>query len=93
MQHKFLIHDAKDNVGVAVADIKAGEKVMGVVLDGGGPVEVEAKNDIPLGHKIALTELNSGAAVIKYGVQIGKTTQSVARGQHVHVHNLKSARW
>ena len=93
MQHKFLIHDTKDNVGVAVSDIKAGEKIKGEILEGRKIVEVKAKDNIPLGHKIALANLDTGASVIKYGIPIGKTTQQVIVGNHVHVHNLKSRRW
>jgi len=93
MRHEFLIHNPKDNVGVAVVDIKAGERVAGVSLEDGSSVEVDAKNDIPLGHKVALASMDAGASVIKYGVPIGKTTQAVSRGEHVHVHNLKSGRW
>lgn len=93
MEHKFLIHDPQDNVGVAVVDIKAGEKAIGVILEDNTRVEVEAQSDIPLGHKIALVSIDAGASVIKYGVPIGKTTQPVAKGEHVHIHNLKSERW
>ncbi|MEW5935370.1 MAG: SAF domain-containing protein, partial [Bacillota bacterium] len=31
--------------------------------------------------------------VIKYGVAIGVAERAIAPGEHVHVHNLKSARW
>jgi (2R)-sulfolactate sulfo-lyase subunit alpha len=31
--------------------------------------------------------------VIEYGVRIGVTRQPIQAGQHVHVHNIRSARW
>ncbi|MDI6824201.1 MAG: UxaA family hydrolase [Bacillota bacterium] len=94
MQHKFLVHEPGDSVGVAVADIKAGEKVTGVFLnDHQARVEVVAQQDIPLGHKIALVPVARGERVIKYGVVIGVAERAIAPGEHVHVHNLKSARW
>lgn len=93
MQHKFLIHDKKDSVGVAVGDIKVKGKVTGVVLEDNKRVKVEAKNNIPLGHKIAICPIATGDVVIKYGVPIGKATRSITKGAHVHIHNLKSARW
>lgn len=94
MEHKFLIHDPKDSVGVAVADISAGEMAKGVAMeDHSMVVEIKALNDVPLGHKIALKDFETGQPVIKYGVQIGLTRQPIAKGEHVHTHNIKSARW
>lgn len=89
----FLLHDPGDSVGVAVVDIKAGTKVSGRSLAGGGLVEVDALMDIPLGHKIALKDFQSGDTIMKYGVDIGKVVAAIKRGQHVHVHNLKTKRW
>ena len=42
------------------------------------------------GHKIALADLAAGAAVIKFGVRIGHTTQTVTRGAWMHLHNVAS---
>jgi len=94
VKHKFVVHEPGDSVGVAVADIKAGEKVTGVFLsDHNSAVEVVAQQDIPLGHKIALVPVAPGERVTKYGVAIGIAQLPIAPGEHVHVHNLKSARW
>ena len=49
--------------------------------------------DVPIGHKIALTDIKSGDTVIKYGQDIGKAVADIAKGEHVHVHNLKTKRW
>lgn len=43
-----------------------------------------------LGHKIARTAIAQGESVIKYGAPIGRATQPIAAGDHVHLHNLKS---
>jgi (2R)-sulfolactate sulfo-lyase subunit alpha len=88
----FLVHDDGDHVAVAVADIKPGP-VQGAVLATNGDVNAEVNHDVPLGHKFALTDLEQGAAVIEYGVQIGVTTAAIAKGDYVHTHNLRSARW
>jgi len=93
LQHRFLVHDLSDNVGVAVAAIGAGERVAGVALEDGCRLEIEARSDIPLGHKVALASIGAGEPVIEYGVPIGKAIQPIAVGEHVHVHNLRSARW
>ncbi len=93
MRHKFLVHAPGDSVGVAAEPIEAGETVEGVVLEDDSTVRATATGAIPLGHKIALLAVPSGGAVTKYGVTIGVATAAIAPGEHVHVHNLKSARW
>ncbi|KPJ91897.1 MAG: hypothetical protein AMS18_08420 [Gemmatimonas sp. SG8_17] len=90
---RFLVHDAADTVGVATGDIKAGESVRGVYMDTQEAIEVKALEDIPLGHKIALRQHAVGSSVIKYEHDIGKVVADISRGQHVHVHNLKTRRW
>jgi (2R)-sulfolactate sulfo-lyase subunit alpha len=91
---KFLIHECGDSAGVAVADIHTGERVTGAYLgDRTQTMEVVAKDDIPLGHKIALVDMPENGKVVKYGVVIGGAVVPIAIGQHVHVHNLRSLRW
>jgi len=89
----FLMHESQDNVGVAVVDIKAGQMVQGRALHGKASPRLRSLSEIPLGHKIALTAFKPGDTVIKYGVDIGKIVAPVRRGEHVHVHNLKTKRW
>jgi len=93
MKPHFLVHDPKDSVGVAVVEIKSGDKLTGSCLENGAKFSVEAKEAIPLGHKVALKALNKGEDVIKYGIPVGMATQTIAPGQHVHVHNIKTKRW
>lgn len=90
---QFLLHDPTDSVGVAVVDIKKGSMVQGRSLAGGGMVKVKALSEIPLGHKIALKNFAVNETVMKYGVDIGKIVAPIKRGEHVHVHNLKTKRW
>ena len=91
--HKFLIHKGGDHVGVATSDIGAGETVVGVYMDDDSTVEVEARGDVPLGHKIAVEACEPGDDVTEYGVRIAVSPGGFARGDYVHTHNLKSARW
>jgi len=93
MHQNFLVHGPDDAVGVAVRDISAGRGIRGRVMDGGGDLEVDVVSEVPLGHKIALRDIAAGERVIKYGVAIGKATQDIRTGEHVHVHNLKGERW
>lgn len=90
---EFLMHDDKDTVGVAVVDIKAGKQVSGRSLHGKATPKLKALKDIPLGHKIALQAFSPGDTVIKYGTDIGKVVAPIKKGDHVHVHNVKTKRW
>lgn len=79
----LLLHP-DDNILVARRDIAAGERVE---LDGESfviPVAVE------LGHKLARHALAPDTRVLKYGAPIGSMKTAVARGEHVHLHNLRS---
>jgi (2R)-sulfolactate sulfo-lyase subunit alpha len=90
---QFLVHDKKDNVGVAVVDIRAGENVSGKTIDDKSAAPLKALMDIPLGHKIALRDFKAGDTVLKYGGDIGRAVAPIKKGEHVHVHNLKTKRW
>jgi altronate dehydratase small subunit len=79
-----------DNVATALRALAAGETVR--VGGGGHDLQIELRQDIPLCHKFALVPVADGAVVIKYGESIGKTSRNIATGEHVHVHNLVSAR-
>lgn len=91
--HKFLIHKKGDHVGVATSDIDSGESIVGVYMDDDSSVEVEARSAVPLGHKIAVEPCAPDADVIEYGIRIGKASKELTKGDYVHTHNLKSARW
>ncbi|MGB7161551.1 MAG: UxaA family hydrolase [Tepidisphaeraceae bacterium] len=90
---QFLVHEAKDTVGVAVVDVKAGQSLEGRSLDTNAKVNAKANMDIPLGHKVALQDFKVGDTVIKYGCDIGKVVAPIKAGDHVHVHNVKTKRW
>ncbi|NJD27736.1 MAG: hypothetical protein FIA92_05510 [Chloroflexi bacterium] len=90
---RILAHRSGDDVAVAVDDIAAGEEVNGRCLEGGDRISVRARDDVPLGHKIALNDRPVGSEIVEYGVAIGEATIDVQAGDHVHVHNLGSIRW
>ncbi len=79
----LLLHP-DDNIVVARRDIAAGERVE---LDGQAFVIPAA---VELGHKLARRPLEIDARVLKYGAPIGSMKTRVERGEHVHLHNLKS---
>ena len=91
---QFLVHSPKDNVGVVVVEgVKKGQELTGWIMEDDKELKVQAKSDIPIGHKIALKDYKPGDTVIKYGVDIGKIVAPIARGEHTHVQNLKTKRW
>lgn len=88
----FLAHKVGDSVGVAVRDLSPG-RVTGGYLDGSAAPEFELLEAVPLGHKFAMTDIADGADLIEYGVRVGQATRAIRVGEHVHVHNVRSARW
>jgi (2R)-sulfolactate sulfo-lyase subunit alpha len=91
---QLLVHDHKDNVGVVVVEgLKAGTKMLGVITVDNSAFELEARADVPIGHKVALKDIKAGDTAIKYGEDIGRFVADVGKGGHVHVHNLKTKRW
>ena len=93
VRHRFLIHKRGDHVGVATAQIDAGETVIGVFMDDDSEIEVVALAAVPLGHKIATADVEAGGDVLEYGIRIGRAPAGLGIGEYVHTHNLKSARW
>ena len=90
----FVLHDAKDTVAVVVVEgIKAGMPLTGWIMDEDRTIEVPARQDIPIGHKIALKDMAVGDTVWKYGIDMGKVVAPISVGQHAHVHNIKTKRW
>ena len=92
MPHSFLVHAPDDVVGVAVQDIDPGQ-APGKIQSSGEQFTLDVLDPVPLGHKVALRDLPAGGEVIKYGIAIGRATQDIRAGQHVHVHNVKGERW
>ena len=90
----LLVHDGKDTVGVVVVEnLKAGTDMLCVVTHDNSDFRLKAEQDIPIGHKVALSDIASGDTIWKYGQDIGKAVAAIKRGQHVHTHNVKTKRW
>jgi len=87
---KAIIMDKKDNVATLLTDVNKDEVVQ--VRAGEKSVEVRVQGKIRFGHKFAIKGISKGQDVIKYGEGIGRATQDIGEGQHVHVHNVESLR-
>ncbi len=93
-QPQLLVHDRRDNVGVVVVeDLVAGAEMLCVITQDNSEFRCTLSQNVALGHKVALKDLNVGDTVIKYGQDIGRVTAAVHKGAHVHTHNLKTKRW
>ena len=77
------IHSS-DSVAVAIKPLKSGDTV---TVNG---EEITVINDIPSGHKLALTDINENENIIKYAYPIGHARCDIKKGEHIHTHNTKS---
>lgn len=90
MRRDALAIRPQDNVATAIRDIPAGKAAQ--VGIGEENVTIRVDKDIAFGHKFALRQINSGEEIFKYGTVIGRATQNIQPGEHVHVHNVESTR-
>lgn len=94
MSIDFLIHEEADGVGVVVVEgLKAGQNCTGWIMQEDKTIGITLLNDIPIGHKVALHDFAPGDTVIKYNTDIGKVVAPIKKGEHLHVHNVKTKRW
>ena len=90
----FVLHDARDTVAVVVVEgVKAGMAMTGWIMDEDRMIDVQALQDIPIGHKVALADMDTGDTVLKYGIDMGKVVAPIKKGEHAHVQNIKTKRW
>ncbi len=89
-----VLHDPNDSVAVVVVEgVQAGMTLNGLILDENRTLTLNCTQDIPIGHKVALKDMQPGDTVMKYGVDIGKVVAPIRKGEHAHVHNIKTKRW
>ena len=82
MPNKVLKLDAKDNVLIALTDLRKGEQI---------PFDSQVytlESDVPAKHKFATVDLTIGASVRMYGVLVGKAAEPIRRGGLLTTKNL-----
>ena len=84
METNAVLVNPKDNIAVAIKEIKAGETVTGIES-----LELQANEDIMRNHKVAIAEMAENEPVLKYGEKIGFASKPIRAGDWVHSHNLK----
>lgn len=87
---KALKINPLDNCAVVLTDTKAGEQVE--VRTDAGTIRLDARQDIALGHKIALARLDADQPIVKYGEEIGQALTAIEAGDWIHLHNVACRR-
>ena len=82
----YVHMSGKDNLVTCVRAIRAGETL---VVDGR---EITALDNIPVYHKMAVSDIRKGEPVYKYGQVMSAATQDIRAGQWAHIHNIESTR-
>ena len=94
MSIEFIVHEEGDGVGVVVVEgLKAGTEANGWIMREDKTITFKVLNDIPIGHKVALQDFKVGDTIMKYSTDIGKVVAPIKKGEHLHVHNVKTKRW
>jgi len=83
MQKKVLQIDPRDNVLIALVNLRAGESVE----SGGESYELIA--DVAAKHKFSKVDLPLDGTVIMYGAKVGKATAPIRRGEVLTVRNIR----
>lgn len=87
---RSILMNSKDDVTTVLENIKIGD-IIGIYNENNTLIgEIEAKENIPFGNKIALRDKNIGEIIYKYGEPIGRVTQNILKGYLIHVHNVES---
>ena len=91
---QLLVHEKKDTVGVVVVEgLKKGTDMLCVVTADNSSFKLKSRMDVPIGHKIALVDIKKGDTIWKYAQDVGIAKAKIAKGEHVHTHNVKTKRW
>lgn len=83
---------AGDDVATVIDRVAAGEDVAVSTKQGAVVSELTSLDDVDLYHKLALHDIAKGSLVRKYGEVIGRATDDIAQGAHVHTHNIASVK-
>lgn len=87
MQSSVLQLDSRDNVLIALSDLKAGDSV-NFPANFEGQTYTLVKN-VPAKHKFATRALGIGDDVIMYGVLVGKAIKPIAAGELLTTSNIQ----
>lgn len=79
-----------DNVATALRNLNKGEQAS--VGLGQEIISIAVIEPVEYGHKFAIRDITKGDDILKYGEIIGRATEDIVSGAHVHVQNVESMR-
>ena len=82
LKNKILKIHPKDNIIVALFDLKEGEIL---ILE---DKKISLKTDVNKKHKFALENLNKGENIYLYGVVVGKAIRPIKKGEAINSKNI-----
>ena len=82
LKNKILKIHPKDNIVVALFDLKEGEIL---ILE---DKKISLKTDVNKKHKFALENLNKGENIYLYGVVVGKAIRPIKKGEAINSKNI-----
>jgi altronate hydrolase len=83
IQNRVLKLDRRDDVLIALTDLRAGEEVPV------GNTTYKLATDVPAKHKFALRDFAVGDHVTMYGVIVGKVVQPIRKGEVITTRNIR----
>lgn len=82
MRERVLQIDAKDNVLIALADLRKDSQV---TFNGRS---CALQTDVPAKHKFAVQDLAPGDPIVMYGVLVGKAVTAIRQGEVITTRNI-----
>jgi altronate hydrolase len=82
-QSEVLKLHPNDNVLIALRDLRKGERI------DFSDQSFALTTDVPKKHKFVTEDLTSGAAVLMYGVLVGKATEPIQKGSVLNTRNIR----
>jgi altronate hydrolase len=78
-----VIHlNRSDNIAVARVPLAPGQTICPA------GAEIRVREEIPVGHKVALRAIAVGERILRYGQTMGRASRAIEAGEHVHVQNV-----
>lgn len=85
VRSKTLHLHRDDNIVVALEDLSGGDRIASDLA----AHHVVLNAPISKGHKVSVRQIEKGENVIRYGQIIGRASEVIQAGTHVHSHNLQ----
>jgi altronate hydrolase len=82
---RVLRIDARDNVLVALTDLRKGEVISFLRND------YSLLSDVPAKHKFLTQDVTAGGDIIMYGLLVGKSVENLRRGDLLSTRNIRHA--